>query len=111
MVESLKPMKDKIIVKIRDGERKLSSGLIIIDRPFDFKPANRNDIGTRATVIAVGPWQDEISPGDEVIVEKFGGIEFTIQGEEFVMLESHEVLAVVESESVEWIGKSIFGGN
>lgn len=100
----VKLMKDRVLAKIKDGERKLPSGIILPENKYTFK---RNDAGTRALVIATGPWQVEVEPGDEVIVEKFGGIEISIANDDFVIFDGHEVLAIVEDEAVEWTGKSI----
>jgi co-chaperonin GroES (HSP10) len=100
--------KDRVLCRIRDGERKRPSGIIIPELPYNFN--KKSDVGTRATVLAVGPWQSELAPGDEVIVEKLGGVEIQVGGEELVIFDSHEVLAKVESEAEAWVGKAIVNG-
>lgn len=98
-------MKDRVLVKIKEGERKLPSGIILPEQKYNFK--RNNDAGTRAIVIAVGPWQNEVEPGDEVVIEKFGGVEVSIANDDFVILEGSEILAIIENDNIEWTGKAI----
>lgn len=95
-VTKLHPLGDRIVVKPReDTEARTASGLVIPDTAKE-KP----QLGD---VVAVGPgdFQDgerlpmDISVGDVVVYSKYGGTEVKFEGEEYLILSSRDVLAVV----------------
>ena len=63
-MESLKPLKDKIIVSRIAGEKTTSAGIIL-------KSSEGPD---RALVEAIGPKVDEVSVGDEVLINWNGAV-------------------------------------
>lgn len=92
----LKPLGDRIVVKPKDeDESRTASGLVIPDTAKE-KP----QLGE---VIAVGPgdYQDgervpmDVSVGDLVFYSKYGGTEVKYEGEEYLILSSRDVLAVL----------------
>lgn len=96
-MSNIKPLEDKILVKINEAETTTASGLVIPDSAKE-KPQE-------ATVIAVGAgrFDDEgnripmdVKEGDVVIFSKYGGTEIKYQGEEFLILSQSNVLAVIE---------------
>ncbi|KHL18518.1 chaperonin GroES [Mumia flava] len=98
MSVTIKPLEDRIVVKILDAEQTTASGLVIPDTAKE-KP-------TEGEVLAVGPGRfnedgDERIPvdvkvGDKVIFSKYGGTEVKFDGEEFLILSARDVLAVIE---------------
>jgi chaperonin GroES len=94
---SIKPLEDRILVKAIDAEQTTASGLVIPDTAKE-KPQE-------GEVLAVGPGRFEdgqrlpldIKVGDKVIYSKYGGTEVKYNGEEYLILSSRDVLAVLES--------------
>jgi chaperonin GroES len=94
---TIKPLEDRILVKSIDAEQTTASGLVIPDTAKE-KPQE-------GEVLAVGPGRFEdgqrlpldIKVGDKVIYSKYGGTEVKYNGEEYLILSSRDVLAVIES--------------
>ena len=95
---SLKPLEDRIVVKPGDAEETTASGLVIPDTAKE-KPQ-------QGEVLAVGAGRrsdttGEIIPvdvkvGDVVVYSKYGGTEITVDGQDVLILNARDVLAVVE---------------
>jgi chaperonin GroES len=92
----LKPLGDRIVVKPKDeDEARTASGLVIPDTAKE-KP----QLGE---VLAVGPgeFKDgervpvDVSVGDLVFYSKYGGTEVKYEGEEYLILSSRDVLAIL----------------
>ena len=96
MSVSIKPLEDRILVKSVDAEQTTASGLVIPDTAKE-KPQE-------GEVLAVGPGRFEdgqrlpldIKVGDKVIYSKYGGTEVKYDGQEYLILSSRDVLAVLE---------------
>ncbi len=96
---NLKPLDDRIVVKPNEAETQTASGLVIPDTAKE-KPQ-------QGAVLAVGPGKrsdstGEIIPlginvGDIVLYSKYGGTEVTIAGEDVLVLNARDVLAIVGS--------------
>ncbi|MGH8936253.1 MAG: co-chaperone GroES [Acidimicrobiia bacterium] len=93
----LQPLGDRVVVKPKEeDEARTPSGLVIPDTAKE-KP----QLGE---VLAVGPgeWEDgkrvplDIEQGDLVVYSKYGGTEFKFEGEEYLILSSRDVLAVIK---------------
>lgn len=93
----LKPLGDRIVVEPKDEEvSTTASGLVIPDTAKE-KPQ-------MGSVIAVGPgeFQDgdripmDVKVGDLVVYSKYGGTEIKIEGTDYLILSSRDVLAVAE---------------
>jgi chaperonin GroES len=94
---NLKPLDDRIVVKPNEAETQTASGLVIPDTAKE-KPQ-------QGTVLAVGPGKRAestgeliplgISVGDTVLYSKYGGTEVTVGGDDLLVLNARDVLAVV----------------
>jgi chaperonin GroES len=93
----LQPLGDRVVVKAKDeGDQTTASGLVIPDTVKE-KP----QLGE---VLAVGPgdFQDgeripmDVAAGDLVVYSKFGGTEVKYEGEEYLILSSRDLLAVIK---------------
>jgi len=93
---NLKPLGDRIVVKPQDEEEsRTASGLVIPDTAKE-KP----QLGE---VLAVGPgeFRDgervpmDVNVGDVVFYSKYGGTEVKVEGEDYLVLSSRDVLAVL----------------
>ena len=95
---NLKPLDDRIVVKPNEAETQTASGLVIPDTAKE-KPQ-------QGTVLAVGPGKraestGELIPtgievGQTVLYSKYGGTEVTVDGDELLVLNARDVLAIVE---------------
>ena len=96
---NLKPLDDRIVVKPNEAETQTASGLVIPDTAKE-KPQ-------QGTVLAVGPGKraessGEVIPvgievGQTVLYSKYGGTEVTVGGDDVLVLNARDVLAIVES--------------
>ena len=96
---NLKPLDDRIVVLPNEAETQTASGLVIPDTAKE-KPQ-------QGKVLAVGPGKraessGEIIPvgievGQTVLYSKYGGTEVSSDGEDVLVLNARDVLAVVES--------------
>ena len=96
---NLKPLDDRIVVKPNEAETQTASGLVIPDTAKE-KPQ-------QGVVLAVGPGKraessGEVIPvgievGQTVLYSKYGGTEVAVDGDDVLVLNARDVLAVVES--------------
>ncbi|MCX5971347.1 MAG: co-chaperone GroES [Coprothermobacterota bacterium] len=96
---NLKPLGDRIVVKVLEGEERTKSGIVIPDTAKE-KPQ-------KATVIAIGPGKlnedngqripMDLQVGQTVIFAKYGGTEIKLNEEEYLILSERDILAVLES--------------
>jgi len=95
---NLQPLEDLIVVRPSESEASTASGLAIPDTAKE-KPQ-------QGDVLAVGPGRrsdntGEIVPmdvavGDTVVYSKYGGTEITVEGEDLLILNARDVLALVK---------------
>ena len=95
---NLQPLEDRIVVKAGEAEETTASGLVIPDTAKE-KPQ-------QGEVLAVGPGRRseqsgelipvDVQVGDKVVYSKYGGTEITVDGEDLLILNARDVLAVVK---------------
>lgn len=93
----LKPIFDRVIVKMVEAEETTKSGIILTGSAKE-KPQ-------LAEVIAVGdgnshggkePVAMKVKVGDKVLLSKYSGTEVKIDGEELIIVNMGDILAVAE---------------
>ena len=92
----LKPLSDRVIVKLVEAEETTKSGIILAGSAKE-KPEI-------AEVLAVGPGgmvdgkevTMTVKAGDKVITSKYSGTQVKIDGEELTIVRQNDILAVVE---------------
>ena len=96
MAISLTPLEDKIVIQQAPAETTTASGLVIPDSAKEkpqqgevlaVGPGRRDDSGNRIPV--------DVKEGDKVLYSKYGGTEVTYGGEDYVILSSRDVLAIL----------------
>lgn len=95
---NLQPLEDRLVVRPSESEETTASGLVIPDTAKE-KPQ-------QGEVLAVGPGKrsettGEIIPvdvavGDTVVYSKYGGTEIQSGGEDLLILNARDVLAIVK---------------
>ena len=97
MAVKVKPLEDRVLVKPLEAEQTTASGLVIPDTAKE-KPQE-------GEVIATGPGRIDdkgqrvpldVSDGDVVIFSKYGGTEVKYDGQEWLLLNARDILAVVK---------------
>ena len=87
----LKPLGDRIVVKVVTQEEKTKGGIVLPDTAKE-KP----QIGK---VIAVGNDEDLkkiVKEGDRVIYAKYGGTEIELEGTKYLIVQKSDLLGIVE---------------
>ena len=93
---SLKPLGDKVVIKVKEEEVTTSSGIVL--------PGSAQEKPQQGTVVAVGSGEIgdgkkvplDVKEGDEVIYSKYAGSEVKVGEEEFLILKQSDILAIVE---------------
>lgn len=94
---AVRPLHDKILVERDEAETVTSAGIYL--------PESSTEKPQFATVIAVGEGtlNDsgdriplDVKPGDRIILSKWGGTELKLDGEEYLIINSSDVLAIVD---------------
>ena len=85
------PLGDRVVVTPIESEEKTKSGIIIPDTASKERPK-------MGKVVAVGELKDvkDIKEGDTVIFSEYGYDEVEIDGQEYFVIESKKLLAVVK---------------
>jgi len=96
VVANIHPIGERVVVKPVAKEEVTKSGIVIPDTAKE-KPQE-------GTVIAVGRGRlldngdhaaIEVKVGDRVLFAKYGGTEFKLDGEEYLVLKENDILAIV----------------
>lgn len=94
---NIRPLHDKILVKRIDAPQMTKGGIVI--------PDTAKEKSQEGEVIAVGTGRIldggkvvplEVKKGDRILFSKYGGTDIKLEGEEYVILDENEVLAVIE---------------
>jgi len=97
MALNVKPLGDRVLVEPQE-EREIKKGGIIIPDSAKEKP-------TEGVIRALGTGKKddngkvlpfEVKVGDRVLISKYGGTEIKIDGKEYKLLNSDDILAVVD---------------
>lgn len=92
----IQPVGDRVVVKPAAKEEVTKSGILIPDTVKE-KPQE-------GTVIAVGSGRlldngdraaMDVRKGDRVLYAKYGGTEFKLDGEEYLVLKENDILAII----------------
>ncbi len=96
----LVPLKDQVIVKRKEAEKKVAGGLIHV-------PENAQKDSVEAEVLAVGPGRVlengtkvpvDVKVGDIVLLAKYGGNEVEVEGQKYLIIKEDNILAVLNNE-------------
>ena len=96
-MSKLKPLEDKIVLKVEKESEKTSASGLIIQTMQDEKPQE-------AIVLAVGPgitfgngekMVPDVNIGDKVLFSKYQGTEVTVDNEKYLIVSYRDILAVI----------------
>jgi len=93
----LKPLADRVVLKVLTGEEKTQGGIVLPDTAKE-KPQE-------GEVVAVGPGKilengtrvvPEVKVGDIVVFAKYSGTEVKYEGQEYLIIRDSDILAIKE---------------
>lgn len=93
---NIRPLADRVVVKMVETEETTKSGIVL--------PGSAKEKPQVAEIVAVGPGtvvdgkevKMEVKVGDRVIMSKYSGTEVKFDGQEYTILKQGDILAVVE---------------
>jgi len=94
---NIRPLHDKILVKRIDLPNKTKGGIIIPDTATE-KPQEGEVIalGTGKILEDGKVIKLEVKKGDKVLFSQYGGNDINIDGDEYLIMEENDVLAIIE---------------
>ena len=85
----VKPLTDRVLVKLEKSETKTTGGIIIPDTAQE-----KTQIGV---VVAIGDDKDiKVKAGDKVMYDKYAGTQVKIGGDDHLILKMTDILATIE---------------
>lgn len=88
----VKPLGDRVLIKIQESEAKTAGGIII--------PQTAQEKTQTGVVIAVGPGTEKekvtVTAGQKVMYDKYAGTQIKIDGTEHLIVKMADILAVLE---------------
>jgi chaperonin GroES len=92
----IQPLGERVVIKMLETEETTKSGIVL--------PGTAKEKPQIAEVIEVGPGgmvdgkevKMELKVGDKVLISKYAGTEFKLDGEEYTILSQSDILAVVK---------------
>ncbi len=86
----IKPLGDRVLLKISEGEQKTSGGIYI--------PQTAQEKTQEGVVLAVGDDKEAINVKvkDRVMYDKYAGTTVKVDGEEQLIVKASDILAIIE---------------
>lgn len=90
MTQEIRPLGSRVLARVVEDEAYTKSGLVI--------PETAREKPQRAEIIAVGDDEEaiKVAPGDLVLFAKYTGAELRLDGEDYLILEASDLLAVIK---------------
>ena len=87
---TIKPLGDRVLLKIVEAETKTASGLYI--------PETAQEKTQTGTVVAIGDDKDLITvkTGEKVMYDKYAGTSISVNDEDHLIIKMQDIIAVVE---------------
>ncbi|ASC69709.1 10 kDa chaperonin [Halomicronema hongdechloris C2206] len=95
-VANMKPLGDRVLVKVSESEEKTAGGILLPDTAKEkpqvgevtaVGPGKRSDDGSRQAM--------EVKVGDKVLYSKYAGTDVKIGNDDFVLLSEKDILATL----------------
>ena len=94
----IRPLGEKVLIKRLEAEETTAGGLVLPDTAKE-KPQ-------KGTVLAVGDGRQlkdgtrakpQVAKGDQVLFASYAGTEIKVDGEEYMLMDESDVLAILDS--------------
>jgi chaperonin GroES len=95
-IDMLKPLADRVLVKVDEEETKTAGGILL--------PDTAQKKSQKGTVLAVGSGKVldngtrlpfEVKVGDHVLFAKYSGVDIDENGEKYLLLSERDILAIL----------------
>ena len=91
MSKNIKPLADRVLIKVSEAETKTAAGIII--------PDNAQEKPQKGIVVAVGKGTKDnpmtVKVGDTVLYGKYSMTELKHQGEELIIMRESDIFAII----------------
>lgn len=86
----IKPLGDRVLLKVSEGEQKSSGGIYI--------PETAQEKTQEGVVVAIGDDKEaiKVKVKDRVMYDKYAGTTIKVDGEERLIVKGDDILAVIE---------------
>ena len=93
---NIKPLGDRVVVKVLEAEEKTASGIVLPDKAKE-KPQEGKimAVGTGKVLDNGTRIELDVKEGDKVIFSKYAGTEVKVDGEEYLILRQDDILALL----------------
>lgn len=88
-MSSIKPLADRVLLKVLEQEEKTSRGILL--------PDTAKEKTQKAEVVEVGDSEDiKVKKGDIVIYDKYAGIQIKEGDTEYLIVKNEEIVALIK---------------
>lgn len=93
---NLKPLADRVVVKVLEAEEKTASGIVLPDKAKE-KPQEGEVMAVGSGKVLDNGTKEamEVKVGDKVIFSRYAGTEVKVEGEEYLILRQDDILALL----------------
>ena len=84
---NFKPLGERVLVQRVEETNTTASGIII--------PDNAKEKPSQAKVVAISSEVEDVKEGDTVVFGKYSGTELTLEGVEYLVLDTSDILGVI----------------
>ncbi len=93
----IKPLGDRVVIKVLEGEMKTKSGIVLPDTAKE-KPQEGEivEVGTGKVLENGQRIALDVKVGDRIIFSKYAGTEVKFEGQEYLIVSERDILAVVQ---------------
>ena len=94
MEDQIQPLGSRVLVRVLAEPETTASGIVL--------PDTAKETPQRGEVVAIGDEEDliKVAPGDLVLYPKYTGSEVEVDGEDHLIVEATDLLAVVHTAAV-----------
>lgn len=96
-MSKIRPINEKVLVKRLEAETKTKGGIVLPDTAKE-KPKEGKvvEVGTGKLLKSGERAKFQVKKGDRVIFSPYAGTEVKVEGEEYLLVNEDDILAVVE---------------
>ena len=94
---NLKPLSDRVVIKVLEAEEKTASGIVLPDKAKE-KPQEGEvmAVGTGKVLDNGNRMEMDVKVGDKVIFSRYAGTEVKVKSEEYLILRQDDILALIK---------------
>ncbi len=94
MNDEIQPLGSRVLVRVLEEPTTTHSGIVL--------PDTAKETPQRGEVVAIGDDEDliKVEPGDVVLYPKYTGSEVSVDGDEHLIVEATDLLAIIRTAAV-----------